>query len=229
VEGDFGFANKTTTVSGLYYPNTLNGFNGAAADFSVRTNWDASVRARVGYLVTRANLIYLTGGASWLRVNTNSVCSTNQFTGTCRPGIETPSVIAHSNTRLGWTIGGGFESKLWQNWLARAEYRYTDYGASARPTRVRSCSFRMSRRSPITSTFGRICSRLGWRISSIGPIRSWRSIELSARHCEERSDGTVSLFVDRAGRGRIVLMVEWIGWCGMRVRGSVRRVSVRGG
>jgi outer membrane immunogenic protein len=129
LEGDFGFSSKTTTVSGLYYPNTLNGFNGAAADyFSVRTDWDASLRARLGYLLTSANLVYLTGGASWLRVDNTSVCSTNQFVGTCRPGVESPSVIAHSDTRLGWTIGGGLESRLWRNWLARAEYRYADYG-----------------------------------------------------------------------------------------------------
>lgn len=28
----------------------------------------------------------------------------------------------------GWTGGGGIETLLWDNWLARLEYRYADYG-----------------------------------------------------------------------------------------------------
>lgn len=129
LEGDFGFADKTTTIPGLYYPNTLTGFNGTAGDyFSIRTTWDASVRARLGYLVTSANLVYLTGGASWLHVDTNSVCS---ILVNCRPGVDTPSVISNSGTKLGWTVGGGFETRLWQNWTARAEYRYADYGRTS--------------------------------------------------------------------------------------------------
>jgi outer membrane immunogenic protein len=29
---------------------------------------------------------------------------------------------------MGWTLGGGLESMVWRNWLARLEYRYADYG-----------------------------------------------------------------------------------------------------
>lgn len=45
----------------------------------------------------------------------------------------------------------------------------------------------------------------------------------ATRHCEERSDGPVSLFVDWTGQGRIVMMVGLIGWCGMR--GRARQVG----
>jgi outer membrane immunogenic protein len=29
---------------------------------------------------------------------------------------------------VGWTVGGGIEVLLGHNWLARAQYRYSDYG-----------------------------------------------------------------------------------------------------
>ena len=34
-----------------------------------------------------------------------------------------------SSVKTGWTIGGGVEAVVWQNWLARVEYRYSDYGS----------------------------------------------------------------------------------------------------
>lgn len=42
-----------------------------------------------------------------------------------------PAMTVNSATRLGWTLGGGIEMALWGNWLARAEYRYADFGAPA--------------------------------------------------------------------------------------------------
>jgi outer membrane immunogenic protein len=37
-------------------------------------------------------------------------------------------VITQSTVKPGYTIGGGGEIKLWSNWIARAEYRYSDFG-----------------------------------------------------------------------------------------------------
>jgi outer membrane immunogenic protein len=31
-------------------------------------------------------------------------------------------------TKTGWTVGGGVETMLWCNWIARAQYRYADFG-----------------------------------------------------------------------------------------------------
>ena len=127
IEGDAGFASKTTTVSGLYYPVTGSG-NGVASDtFSIKTTWDASARGRIGFLLTPTVLAYATGGAAWVHVEATSNCNTNP-TGDCAPGSLSPSVITDSTTRLGWTIGGGIEAALWPNWIARAEYRYADFG-----------------------------------------------------------------------------------------------------
>jgi outer membrane immunogenic protein len=129
VEADVGFGDKTTTFNGMYYPNTLASVNGVADDrFSVKARWDASLRGRIGFLATPETLLYLTGGPSWLNVETESACGTNARAGGCRPGLMTPANIGHGDTKIGWTAGGGFETRLWRNWLARAEYRYADYG-----------------------------------------------------------------------------------------------------
>lgn len=45
-------------------------------------------------------------------------------------GTIGPSVVTNSANRAGWTIGGGLETVLWGHWLARAEYRYADFGSA---------------------------------------------------------------------------------------------------
>jgi len=131
VEADAGFANQTTTLAGSYPATPF--FSGRLSDsFSVKTEWDASVRARAGYLIEPWFLAYATGGASWLHVKSTSVCSTNlNADGACAVGgfpAFAPSVISHSDTKVGATVGGGIEALLWSNWIARAEYRFADYG-----------------------------------------------------------------------------------------------------
>jgi outer membrane immunogenic protein len=133
IEGDFGFADKTTTLGGMNYPFTgLESFTGRLADtFAVRTIWDASARGRVGYLVHPSVLLYGTGGAAWLHVESTSTCS-QSANNLCSPGVSSgPLVITNESTKLGWTAGGGFDAMLSPNWIARAEYRYADFGTIA--------------------------------------------------------------------------------------------------
>ena len=104
-----------------------------------------------GVLVNPGTLIYATGGAAWQQYRSASTCSpivstspvgilsncapTNYFTGTLGP-----SVISHDITKVGWTIGGGLETRIFSsNWTARAEYRYADFG-TANFTDVRTCT-----------------------------------------------------------------------------------------
>lgn len=73
---------------------------------------DASVRGRLGVAWDRA-LIYGTGGAAF---------------GNFRNQYATGGALDTLwNTRVGWTVGGGIEYALDNNWSIRAEYRYTDY------------------------------------------------------------------------------------------------------
>lgn len=126
IEADWGIGNQTTTLQGNRYPAPSVIFGGAPDSFAVKTTWDASVRARAGFLVDPAVLFYATGGPAWLHVESTSNCSTAAF-GSCSPAFG-PTVITDSTTKFGFTVGGGIEAMLWPNWVARGEYRYSDFG-----------------------------------------------------------------------------------------------------
>jgi outer membrane immunogenic protein len=142
VEGDWGWASKTTTLAGMVYPTTsfITALT-SANTFSVKTTWDASARGRIGFLVTPTVLVYATAGAAWLHVESTSNCSLIPFAGVCGgPGLVfTPGVITDSKTTPGVTVGGGIEAMLWSNWFARAEYRYADF-RTIHNTDTRTCS-----------------------------------------------------------------------------------------
>jgi outer membrane immunogenic protein len=129
VEADWGLASQTTTFNGMYYPSSSAVVAGSANDtFAVKTDWDASVRARAGVLLTPTILAYATGGPAWIHVESTSTCSTNAV-GHCAPIIGFgPGIITDTKNQIGWTVGGGFEVAFWQNFVARGEYRYSDYG-----------------------------------------------------------------------------------------------------
>ena len=132
-EGDWGAANTTTTLNGMDYPMSRNflGYTSLNTDsFSLQTSWDASLRARAGWLVTPSLLVYATGGASLIELETNSTCSVTSG-GPCAPGRLAPAVVIDRATRFGPTVGGGLEAKLTSNWIVRGEYRYADYGSIA--------------------------------------------------------------------------------------------------
>jgi outer membrane immunogenic protein len=126
VEGDIAWADNSKTIA------TLPGIDGPrygyiatpADSTSVREKSDASVRGRLGYLVSPALMAYATGGVSWLRIETQATCGV-AGTSWCFPSSHNET---YTTTKAGWTIGGGLEWMLAPNWLARAEYRYADYG-----------------------------------------------------------------------------------------------------
>jgi outer membrane immunogenic protein len=74
-----------------------------------------SIRGRLGFAVDRA-LFYVTGGAAFASV-------TNTYQSFLGYNSSDKSVA-------GWTIGGGLEYALSNNWSISAEYRYSDFGSS---------------------------------------------------------------------------------------------------
>jgi len=131
VEGDYAFYNKTATVAGIPGCSTaacagprLSPFNLNGDSASIENKNDGSLRVRGGYLVTPDVLLYATGGLAWTNVTTTATC--NGLTSpACFSGIHTDS---NSGTLAGYTVGGGVEWKIYQNWLLRGEYRYNHYG-----------------------------------------------------------------------------------------------------
>lgn len=96
-----------------------NAFVGATPGdtVGVRTNWLASITGRVGIAPWNGDtLFYAAAGPAWVR-NTWDLSQT-QF-GTLLASLD--------ETRLGWTIGGGVERTLWQNWSVFVQFNYYDF------------------------------------------------------------------------------------------------------
>jgi outer membrane immunogenic protein len=92
--------------------------------WSAKERWLATARGRLGYAVDKW-LFYATGGAAWMKIDSA------EFTITSATTLAGAGVIAgpvnsnlQSDTRLGWTVGGGVEYMLPYNWLIRSEYLF---------------------------------------------------------------------------------------------------------
>jgi outer membrane immunogenic protein len=97
--------------------NYVDGTGNVTSDrIDTRTDWQASLRGRLGFTANNW-LIYATGGAAWANINHDYVS-----------GSGSGHTETSSTTRPGWTAGAGFEYGFASNWSARLEYRYTDYG-----------------------------------------------------------------------------------------------------
>jgi outer membrane immunogenic protein len=123
LEGDIAWADNEETHAGI--PGTFVTPPGPGLDIArVRDTWDASIRARVGWLMTPTWLIYATGGVAFLHKEVSATCGATLFpVGWCIG----PNGGSASDTLTGWTLGAGVEFKLARNWIIRGEYRYTDY------------------------------------------------------------------------------------------------------
>ncbi|HMF23809.1 MAG TPA: outer membrane beta-barrel protein [Pseudolabrys sp.] len=126
LEADAGFADQTTTLAGLQSSPAQLGVGDAVDSLKLKTTWDASLRGRLGFLLTPATLAYATGGVAWQHYQVTSTCVSAE----CVLNRDTPAIVTNSTTKPGWTAGGGIETAVWGHWLARGEYRYTDFGTA---------------------------------------------------------------------------------------------------
>jgi outer membrane immunogenic protein len=87
-----------------------SGYNGFY-DTRSKMDYFGTVRGRIGYAFDNV-LPYLTGGLAW---------GHNE--------IENLDLgITSDKTHVGWTVGGGLEYALTNNWTVKAEYLYMDLG-----------------------------------------------------------------------------------------------------
>jgi outer membrane immunogenic protein len=124
VEGDLGWADTSrsrTGIPGTWPADLGGGFDSA----SVESQWDASLRARAGFLLTPTLIVYATGGVAFLRQEVSASCEAVFPVGWC--------VVSNSDsdteTYVGWTFGAGGEWMFARHWSLRGEYRYSDYGS----------------------------------------------------------------------------------------------------
>jgi outer membrane immunogenic protein len=99
----------------------------AQSNISVNNAVDylGTVRGRFGFLVTPTLLIYGDGGFAYGGVHEGvDIASTLPPSGL---GLS-PAFGSFTNTRPGWTAGGGLEWLFSPNWSVKAEYLYYDLG-----------------------------------------------------------------------------------------------------
>jgi len=88
-------------------------FNSGVITLGTRLPVQGSIRARLGFALDRV-LLYATGGVAF-----------TGFTHTYSSFLGYDTV---NSAHAGWTVGGGLEYAVTNNWSVRAEYRYSDFG-----------------------------------------------------------------------------------------------------
>jgi outer membrane immunogenic protein len=117
LEADFNYMGLRASQGGtLPFPSAPTLF--FTANTSVSTNWLFTTRPRIGWAANNV-LIYVTGG---LAVTDERF---NQTLVLLPPFVVTSTA---STTRAGWTVGGGVEWALNQNWSVKGEYLYSGFG-----------------------------------------------------------------------------------------------------
>jgi outer membrane immunogenic protein len=141
LEGDVDGTSIGKNYSGsLPYGTSLVGSGfldaplGGNINVNVHHNIEGSIRGRIGYAWDRV-LLYATGGVAFGGFSGN--VSGNFPGGVYLPNTDFATAFgpfggsaSASQTRVGWTVGGGIEYAVTNNWSVRAEYRYTAFGHS---------------------------------------------------------------------------------------------------
>jgi outer membrane immunogenic protein len=138
---NFQFANSWVVgieadIQGIAGNNATGSFSGAGnpaafpsetiestVQSNKRIDYLGTVRGRVGFLMTPTVLIYGDGGLAYGEVKAATGIGQVNF-----PFGGFGSFGSISNTRVGWTAGGGVEWLFAPNWSFKVEYLYYDLG-----------------------------------------------------------------------------------------------------
>ena len=120
-QGDQTFLGTIVFASGL--PNTTS-----TTSYTDKLPWFGTLRARAGLLATDRWLLYATGGLAYGRVEIDGVSSIPGSSSTTRASVP-PAGFNASTTKAGWTVGGGVEGAITNNWTWKVEYLYMDLGS----------------------------------------------------------------------------------------------------
>jgi outer membrane immunogenic protein len=122
LEADFGAFNVGATRQTTVPYAFTNEF---VVTNATDTDWLFTARGRFGWVISNV-LAYVTGGLAVARIDTaNSYSDDVNF-------APDPNVTGNwnaSKTKLGWTLGGGFEFPLANNWTVKTEYLYLNFGS----------------------------------------------------------------------------------------------------
>ncbi len=99
-----------------------------------------TVRGRLGYAITPTLLLFGSGGLAYGGVNSSVAISQGVNSNILGAALGSGQF---SDTRVGWTAGGGAEWMFMPNWSAKVEYLYYDLG---------SVTYNVSALSPVIGT-----------------------------------------------------------------------------
>jgi len=120
-EGDISFGwgsnSKRTTIGDIYDEVSVN------TRSKLETNWQGTIRARLGYANDQW-MLYTTAGFAFMDID---------WSDSITPNFGTTYVAQKSDILTGWVLGVGLELMLDSNWLLRSEYLYEDFGSNRVP------------------------------------------------------------------------------------------------
>lgn len=116
---NYQFSNMVIGAEGQFLWSDIRGNDsvsvlGTPETIHSSTDWLTSATGRLGWAWDRW-MLYAKGGAAWAHDNYHWNAS---------PFGD----LNDTETRLGWTVGGGLEWAFWNNWSVRLEYDFYDFG-----------------------------------------------------------------------------------------------------
>jgi outer membrane immunogenic protein len=107
----------------------LSGQTASVQSISRGLDYLGTVRGRVGYLIMPTLLAYATGGLAYGGVQASAAMLQSDSPAAFNVTNTWGAAATYSNTRAGWTVGGGLEWMFLPNWSAKVEYLYYDLGS----------------------------------------------------------------------------------------------------
>ncbi len=103
---------------------------GNFSTFESRNRWNGDLALRLGYAMDR-NLFYGKVGAAWgdFRYTETHDDFPTVHAASCGGGAK-PCSVDVTNNRVGLLLGAGWEYAITNNWTAKIEYNYINYGSA---------------------------------------------------------------------------------------------------
>jgi outer membrane immunogenic protein len=120
IAGDGNATNKEGQAFELPLAPFVGGRGGWISETQER--WLVTARGRLGltnfWWFGPQTMVYVTGGGAWAKIDTSEFL----------PGaLATTTAHFESNTRSGWTVGGGIEYAVGYGWSVKSEFLYVKF------------------------------------------------------------------------------------------------------
>jgi opacity protein-like surface antigen len=126
IQGDYSWSGISSNFNCFTFGNQVCNAN---------AQWFSTLTGSFGGLITPQALLYIKGGGAAIRDQYSDVALSNASRGlngnfvNSAPGVP----FEADQTRLGWTVGAGFEYMLTRNWSVFGEYDYMNFGSRSVP------------------------------------------------------------------------------------------------